>query len=87
MEKTGAFTATSGRAGSRPDAQPRSASRSPSMTRVARRTIGTPVTLDSIGTVREARGLTSSTNTRPLWTTYCTFTRPRRPRWRAMRTV
>ena len=61
MENTGAFTATSGLGGTRPVAQPSSASFAPSMTRVARLTMGTPVTLDRNGTVREARGLTSST--------------------------
>src|SRR5450756_2778541 len=35
-----------------------------------------PVALDTNGTVREARGLTSSTNTVPFWMANCTFIRP-----------
>ncbi len=61
MENTGALTATSGLGGTRPVRQPRSTRRRPSMTRVARRTMGTPVTLESIGTVRDALGFTSRT--------------------------
>ena len=61
MENTGAFTATSSRAGTSPVCWPRSDRRSPSITRVASFTIGTPVTLERNGTVRDARGLTSST--------------------------
>src|SRR5207245_253436 len=79
--------AMSSRDATSPVAQPRSASFSPSMTRVASLTTGTPVTLDRKGTVREARGLTSSTYTCPRCTTYWTLTRPRNRRWRAIRTV
>ena len=61
IEKTGAFTATRSRGGTSPVAQPRSASFSPSITPVASFTIGTPVTLERNGTVREERGFTSST--------------------------
>ena len=61
MEKTGALTATRSCRGTSPVDQPRSASVRPSMTFVASRTIGTPVTLERKGTVRDARGLTSST--------------------------
>ena len=39
--------------------QPSSGSVAPSEIRTASSTIGTPVTLDRNGTVREARGLTS----------------------------
>ena len=60
VENTGAFTATKAGSGRRPVAQPSSASVAPSATRVASSTIGTPVTLDRNGTVRDARGLTSS---------------------------
>ena len=61
IENTGAFTATSGRAGTRPLPQPHSLSGSPSMVRTASSTIGTPVTLLRKGTVRDERGLTSMT--------------------------
>ena len=61
VEKTGAFTATSGGAGSSPSDQPSSARLAPPATRVASATMGTAVTFDRKGTVRLARGLTSST--------------------------
>jgi hypothetical protein len=35
-----------------------------------------PVALETKGTVREARGLTSSTNTVSRWIANCTFIRP-----------
>ena len=60
VEKTGALTATRSRGGSSPPVQPIDASVSPSATRVASSIIGTPVTLEMNGTVRDARGLTSS---------------------------
>ena len=59
VENAGALTATNGGGGSRPPLQPSSASVAPSAIRTASSTIGTPVTLDMNGTVREARGLTS----------------------------
>ena len=37
---------------------------------------GTPVALLTYGTVREARGFTSSTYTLPFWIAYCTFISP-----------
>ena len=61
MENTGALTAIRSRGGTSPVDQPRSVSFSPSITRVASLTMGTPVTLERKGTVREARGFTSST--------------------------
>ncbi len=60
VENTGALTATTSGGGRRPPVQPSSASVAPSATRVASSTMGTPVTLDRKGTVRLARGLTSS---------------------------
>ena len=60
VEKTGALTATSGRAAINPPGQPSDFNDAPRATRVASSIIGTPVTLDRNGTVREARGLTSS---------------------------
>ena len=59
VENAGALTATNGGVGRRPAAQPSSASVAPSEIRTASSTIGTPVTLDRNGTVRDARGLTS----------------------------
>ena len=59
VENAGALTATKGGGSSRPLGQPRSSSRSPSEIRTASSTIGTPVTFDMNGTVRDARGLTS----------------------------
>src|SRR3989304_116926 len=59
VEKTGALTATNGGSGSKPPSQPSSASVAPRAMRVARSTIGTPVTLERKGTVRLARGFTS----------------------------
>ena len=44
---------------------------------------GTPVALLTNGTVREPRGLTSSTYSWSLWTAYCTFMRPTHARGRA----
>ncbi len=37
---------------------------------------GSPVALETYGTVREARGFTSSTYTTPFWIAYCTFISP-----------
>ena len=61
VEKTGALTATNERGVQQARrASPARASVAPSATRVASSTIGTPVTFDRNGTVRDARGLTSS---------------------------
>jgi hypothetical protein len=59
VEKAGALTATKAGGGSNPPLQPSSGNVAPSEIRTANATIGTPVTLDMNGTVREARGLTS----------------------------
>ena len=59
VEKAGALTATNAGGGRSPPPQPRSGSVAPREIRTASSTIGTPVTLDMNGTVREARGLTS----------------------------
>ena len=59
VENAGAFTATYGGGGSSPPSQPSSGSDAPSAMRTASSTIGTPVTLDRNGTVRDARGFTS----------------------------
>ena len=56
-----------------------SASRWPAMTRAAIRASGTPVALPTNGTVRDARGFTSSTYTCPSLTAYCTFKSPTTP--------
>jgi hypothetical protein len=48
----------------------------PAMQRAAILASGTPVALDTNGTVREARGLTSSTYTVPFWIANCTFMSP-----------
>ncbi len=59
VENAGALTATNGGGGSWPPSQPSSGRVAPRAIRTASSTIGTPVTLDRNGTVREARGLTS----------------------------
>jgi hypothetical protein len=59
VENAGALTATSGGDGRSPLPHPSSASVAPSEIRTASSTIGTPVTFERNGTVREARGLTS----------------------------
>ena len=61
IEKTGALTATSGCLGQSPPWYPCSLSVRPSMMPVESSTMGTPVALLRNGTVRDARGLTSST--------------------------
>jgi hypothetical protein len=48
----------------------------PAISRAATLTSGTPVALATNGTVREALGLASSTNTWPCLTAYCTLSRP-----------
>jgi hypothetical protein len=55
---------------------PRASSDWPAITLAASFAHGTPVALETNGTVREARGLTSSTYTRPSLTAYCTFISP-----------
>ena len=59
VENAGAFTETKAGTGRRPPSQPIAESVAPSEIRTASSTIGTPVTLDMNGTVRDARGLTS----------------------------
>ena len=59
VENAGALTATKSGGGRWPPSQPSSGSVAPSEIRTASSTIGTPVTFDMNGTVREARGLTS----------------------------
>ena len=51
----------------------------PSMIRAAALASGTAVALETNGTVREARGLASSTYSTPPAIAYCTFSRPRTP--------
>ena len=49
------------------------------MTRAPIFATGTPVALATNGTVREARGFTSSTKTSSSLMAYCTFIRPTTP--------
>ena len=60
-ENTGAFTATCGRAGTRPVGKPKLSNVSPKAIRVAYSTMLMPVTLLMKGTVRLERGFTSMT--------------------------
>ena len=55
---------------------PCAASVLPTMQRAAILASGTPVALETKGTVREARGFTSSTKTLSSWIANCTFMRP-----------
>src|SRR5436309_1853205 len=87
VENAGALTATNGGDSSNPFGQPRSASRSPSEIRMASSTIGTPVTFDMNGTVREARGLTSMRYTPSSRTMNCALHRPRAPSSRTTRSI
>ncbi|KAG1058987.1 hypothetical protein G6F63_016768 [Rhizopus arrhizus] len=48
----------------------------PAMARAAILASCRPVALDTYGTVRDARGFTSSTYTSPPWIANCTFIRP-----------
>src|SRR5262249_15776037 len=73
-------------AGSRPSPRSR-ATVSPSMIRAAALATGTPVPLDTNGTVRDARGLASSTYSTPAASAYWTFSSPRTPTPRAMASV
>jgi hypothetical protein len=59
----------------------------PSMIRAAALASGTAVALDTNGTVRDARGLASSTYSTPAASAYCTFSSPRTPTPRAMPSV
>ena len=88
---TASFTAIGASSGSVPPS-PAPASRpsvlssaivAPSMILVAALSSGTAVALDTNGTVREARGLASSTYKIPPASAYCTFSRPRTPTSRA----
>ena len=49
------------------------------MTRAPILATGTPVALATNGTVRDARGFTSSTKTAPSLIAYCTFISPTTP--------
>ena len=64
-ENTGIFTATKSGRGNKPSSRPISRNFSPSATRVAAATSGTPVSFAMIGTVRLARGFASMTNSSP----------------------
>ena len=57
------------------------------MIRAAALASGTAVALDTNGTVRDARGLASSTYSTPAASAYCTFSSPRTPTPRAMPSV
>ena len=57
------------------------------MIRAAALASGTAVAFDTNGTVRDARGLASSTYRTPAASAYCTFSRPRTPTPRAMASV
>src|SRR5215472_17572238 len=65
-------------AGSSPSAR-NCATVAPSMIRAAALAIGTAVALDTNGTVREARGLASSTYSTPAASAYWMLSRPRTP--------
>src|SRR5438132_399009 len=82
---TGFFTATSAGSGGSDGA--RSASRAPAMMRAASRASGSPTAFDTNGTVREARGLASSTYSTSFLTAYCTFKSPRTPSARPSRAL
>jgi hypothetical protein len=60
---------------------------SPAITRAATFASATPVAFEVNGIVREARGLASMQKTRSSLTAYCTFSRPRTSRPRAMPSV
>ena len=75
--KTASFTATYGGTGS--SARPSSARLFPTTIPAARLARGTPVALETNGTVREARGFTSRTNTVPSLMAYWTLSRPTTP--------
>ncbi len=64
-----------------------SASVAPSITRAATLASGTPVALAMKGTVRDARGFTSSTETAPSFTAYWTLISPSTPSASAKRRV
>ena len=83
--KTGRLIATSGERGG--STTPSSRSFRPSITFVAIRASGSPVALATNGTVREARGLTSSTKIFPFWIANWMLTSPRTPSASASRRV
>ena len=58
--------------------------RSPSMMRQAILASGTPIALETKGTVREARGLASMTDRFPSWTANWTLSSPWTPSSKAM---
>ncbi len=84
---TASFTATGASSGSEPPSPSacsipsarRDAMDDPSMIRAAALASGTAVALETNGTVRDARGLASSTYSTPPASAYCTFSRPRTP--------
>ena len=71
---TGLLTKTP--VGTRSSVMPSEASVRPAITRAAICASGRPVALARYGTVRDARGLTSSTYTMSSLMAYCTFIRP-----------
>ena len=73
-------------AGSTPAARS-SATVLPAMTSAAALASGTPVALETKGTVREARGFASRTYSTSETSAYCTLSRPRTPTPRAMASV
>ena len=87
MENAGALAAVKEGGGRRPFDQPIDSRLSPSATRTASSTIGTPVTFERKGTVRDARGLTSMTYTPSSRTMNCAFTSPCAPSARATRSI
>ena len=66
---------------------PSSASVRPAMILAATLASGTPLAFERYGTVRDARGFTSSTYTTSSLIAYCTFIRPMTLSARAMRRV
>ena len=88
VENAGALTATKGGGGSRAAVPAElAASVAPSAIRTASSTIGTPVTLDRNGTVREARGLTSMRYTPSSRTMNWALTRPFAPSASTIRSI
>ena len=82
---TGLFTNTP--ATSMSSVSPSSASVRPAITFAATFASDTPVAFDRYGTVRDARGFTSSTYTTSSLIAYCTFISPTTFSARAMRRV
>src|SRR5216117_4031558 len=75
--KTASLTATPG--SGRSSGMPSSSRVRPAITAAASLARGTPVALLTKGTVREARGFTSSTWTTPAWMAYWTLINPTTP--------